>query len=109
LTQNHTFEVVKRSSLTTLVCRALLVLSFVAATLAPVAAQQQPPQPPPGFVSVDELPPEEQVPAAPLLIGAYVFVVLALFGYVITVGRRLGGVQRDIERLEGTVKKGSRA
>jgi hypothetical protein len=109
VTHNYTFEAVKTSSLTTLACRALLVLSFVAATLAPVAAQQQPPQPPPGFVSVDELPPEEQVPAAPLLIGAYVFVVLALFGYVISVGRRLGGVQRDIERLEGTVKKGSRA
>ena len=109
MTQNHTFEAVKTSSLTTLVCRALFVLSLVAISLVPVAAQPQPPQPPPGFVSVDELPPEEQVPAAPLLIGAYVFVVLALFGYVILVGRRLGGVQRDIERLEGTVKKGSRA
>ena len=97
------------TKLPTLVVRALLVLSFVAVGFAPIAAQQQPPQPPPGFVSVDELPPEEQFPAAPLLITAYAFVVLALFGYVISVGRRLGAVQGDIERLEADLKKGTRA
>ena len=97
------------TKLPTLVLRALLVLMLYAVGVAPAAAQQQPPpQPPPGFVSVDELPPEEQVPAAPLLISAYIFVVLMLFAYVITVARRLGAVQGDIERLEATVKKGTR-
>jgi hypothetical protein len=97
------------TKLSTLVLRALLLCSLFAISLAPVAAQQQPPQPPPGFVSVDELPPVEQFPAAPLVISAYSFVVLALFVYVISVGRRLGAVQGDIERLEANVKKGSRA
>ena len=92
-----------------LVTRALLVLSLLIVGLAPVAAQQQPPEPPPGFVSVDELPPEEQIPAAPLLIGAYSFVGLALFGYLISVARRLGAVQGDLERLEADMKKGRRA
>ena len=97
------------TKLPTLVWRALLALSLCTASVAPAAAQQQPPQPPPGFVSVDELPPEEQVPAAPLLVGAYVFVVLVLFAYLVTVARRLGAVQGDLERLEASVKKGSRA
>ena len=100
------------TKLPTLALRVLLTLalSLVAAGVAPIAAQaQQPPQPPEGFVSVDELPPEEQVPAAPLLVAAYVFVVLVLFVYVITVARRIGVVRGDIERLEASIKKGTRA
>ena len=49
---------------------------------------------------IDELPPQDQLPAAPLLVAAYAFVVLALFAYVVSLARRLGGVQRDVERLE---------
>ena len=52
------------------------------------------PQPPPQqqeeFVPIDELPPQDQLPAAPLLVAAYSFVVLALFAYVVSVARRLG-------------------
>jgi CcmD family protein len=83
----------------------LLVLS-----LAPVAhAQQPPPQPQDEFVPVSELPPQDQLPSAPLLIGAYAFVWLALGGYVLSVARRLNTVQRELERLDTDVKKGSRA
>ena len=98
------------TKLPTFALRALFALSLFALSLVPAAAQtQQPPQPPPGFVSIKELPPEEQFPAAPLVVGAYSFVVLALFAYVISVGRRLGAVQGDIERLETNIKKGTRS
>ena len=60
------------------------------------------------FVPIDELPPQDQLPAAPLLVTAYAFAVLALFAYVISVARRLGGVQRDLERLQAEVKRSGR-
>jgi CcmD family protein len=79
-------------------------------TLAPGAvAQQPPPEPQDEFVPVSELPPQDQLPSAPLLIGAYAFVWLALGGYVLSVARRLSTVQREVERLDSDVKKGSRA
>jgi CcmD family protein len=60
------------------------------------------------FVPIDQLPPQDQLPAAPLLIAAYAFVMLALFGYVVSVARRLTVVQREIERLESDLKRGGR-
>lgn len=71
---------------------------------------QQPPQPQQQeeFVPIDELPPQDQLAAAPLLVAAYAFVVLALFAYVLSVSRRLGVVQREIERLESDLKRGGR-
>jgi CcmD family protein len=102
---------------------ALLVLLLLTAPLgAPafaadstgfgVAGQQpeaQPPKPVDEFVPVSQLPPQDQLPAAPLLVAAYAFVWLALFGYVISVGRRLSTVQREVERLESDIAKGTRA
>lgn len=79
----------------------LVIVCFLAA--APLA---QPPGGQPGpqqqdeFVPLDQLPPEEQMPAAPLLIAAYAFLMLALFGYVFSVAQRMSAVRRDIERLE---------
>ena len=60
------------------------------------------------FVPLDQLPPQDQLPAAPLLIAAYAFVALALFTYVISVSRRLGRVQRELDRLESDLKKTGR-
>jgi CcmD family protein len=93
----------------TLRCSVLLFLLVL--VLAPAAFAQQPPRPEPQdeFVPISELPPQDQLPSAPLLIGAYAFVWLALGGYVLSVARRLGSVQREIERLDTDVKKGSRA
>ncbi len=71
-----------------------------------VHAQQ--PQPQDEFVPIDELPPQDQLPAAPLLVAAYAFVVLALFAYVVSVARRLGEVQRDLDRLESDLKRSGR-
>jgi len=72
----------------------------------PVAVYAQQPEPVDEFVPIDELPPQDQLPAAPLLIAAYAFVVLALFAYLLSVARRLGRVQRDLERLQAELKRG---
>lgn len=61
------------------------------------------------FVPIDQLPPQEQLAAAPLLIGAYAFVLAVLFVYVYSLARRLTNVQRELDRLDTTMKQGGRA
>ncbi len=51
------------------------------------------------------LPPQEQLPAAPLLVGAYAFVLLMLFGYMVMVSRRLSAIQREVDRLDTDLKR----
>jgi hypothetical protein len=77
--------------------------------VAGVTLLAQQPAPIEEFVPIDELPPQDQLPAAPLLVGAYSFAALALFAYVGSVARRLGGVQRDLERLQAHLKRSGRA
>ena len=48
------------------------------------------------FVPIDQLPPGEQLPAAPLLIAAYSVAWLAVAGYLFSIWRRLDRVDRDI-------------
>src|SRR5579872_6688780 len=75
------------------------VLLLVAPTFA------QPPSPQSEFVPIKELPPSEQLPAAPLLIAAYaVFLVLMVF-YVWTVWRRLRKVDTDLHALAQRMAK----
>ena len=74
-----------------------------------VHAQQLPSQPQEEFIPIDQLPPQDQLPAAPLLVIAYSFVALALFAYVLSVARRLTSVQRELDRLESEVKRGGSA
>jgi len=65
-------------------------------------------QPPPGqseFRPMSEVPATEQLPAAPLLIGAYMFFLLAVLFYVWTIWRRLNKVEADIRALERTGKR----
>ena len=82
---------------------AALILTLAVAGGA-VAAQQPPPRQE-TYVPVDSLPPQEQMPAAPLLVGAYSFVLAVLFVYLVSVARRTQHVQREIERLERDLKK----
>jgi len=75
--------------------------------LPAVSAFAQPPQvpqPPPGFLPVNELPPGQELPAAPFLIGAYVFFLLLMMFYLWTIWRRLGKVQDEMRALQ---QKGS--
>jgi CcmD family protein len=91
-------------------CRAiapviLVLLSPSSAWAAPasqpvapalVVAVQQPAPADDEFVPVSQLPPNEQLPAAPLLIAAYAFVWLALVAYLVALWRRLTRVEREI-------------
>jgi CcmD family protein len=93
----------------------LAVLALIAAGLggtwngaSVVHAQQPAPQQQEEFVPIDELPPQDQLPAAPLLIAAYSFVVLALFAYIVAVSRRMTVVQRELERLQSDLKRSGR-
>lgn len=70
-----------------------------------VVAAQQPSQQG-EFLSLDQLPPQDQMPAAPLLIGAYAFALVVLFLYVLSVARRLANVQQEITRLDSAIKQG---
>jgi len=85
-----------------LACVALLSASLASAAQPPPSEQQE------EFLPIDELPPEEQLAAAPLLIGAYVFVVAVLFLYLYSLARRMTTVQREVERLEADLKRSGR-
>jgi CcmD family protein len=87
-----------------LVALLLLAGAGIAVAAQPSAQPEQQDE----FVPVDTLPPQDQLPAAPLLIAAYAFVMLALFGYLLSVARRLTTVQRELERLESDVKRSGR-
>jgi hypothetical protein len=69
-------------------------------TRSPALALQPPTAPPDGFVPIDTLPPGEEMPAAPLLIAAYVFFLLLMMFYLWTIWRRLGAVEREMHDLE---------
>jgi CcmD family protein len=85
------------------------VLTLALAAGATAAQQGQPSEQQKEFVPISELPPQDQLPAAPLLVTAYAFVWLAVFGYVLSVARRLSVVQRECERLEADITRGNRA
>ena len=85
---------------------ALLAAVCLGAGLS--AAALQPPPRVEEYVPLDQLPPEDQLPSAPLLIGAYVFVVAGLFTYLFSVARRTSAVQREVERLEADLKRAGR-
>ena len=57
------------------------------------------------FMPLSELPADDQLPAAPLLIAAYVFVWIAMLAYVVSLWRRLGKVERDLSELSQLVSK----
>jgi CcmD family protein len=52
-----------------------------------------------GFVPASSLPQAEQIPAAPLLIAAYIFVWMALMGYLWSIWSRIGRIEKDMETL----------
>jgi len=73
-----------------------------------LSAQEQPKQQE-VFTPIDQLPPQEQLPAAPLLVGAYVFVLLTLFGYMFMMSRRMTVIQREVDRLDNDMKRSGRS
>jgi CcmD family protein len=87
---------------------------FAVVALCSVAAPSARQQPPPsaaqeGFVPVDQLPkPQDTMPAAPLVAAAYAFVWVMLFGYVVSIWRRLGTVERELESVTKRIGTGGR-
>jgi hypothetical protein len=89
--------------------RLVLAALFVFALLGSPTFAFQPPAPPEGFVQVDEVPPSEQLPAAPLVIGAYAFFLVLMVGYVWSIGRRLNRVEKEMVALQrsGSTRSGA--
>lgn len=78
--------------------RIVMALWSIVLVSAPSLAFQPPAQG--EFVPVTDLPAGDQLPAAPFLIAAYVFVWLAVMLYVWTIWRRLNRVEADMRTLE---------
>ena len=81
--------------------RAALVLLLIAGLGGQVgqtvdAAQPAEQSVPDGFVPMDDVPPEDQLPAAPLLAAAYIVVWVLAIGYLWTIWRRLGRVEKEL-------------
>jgi len=75
----------------------LLALTLTVVVPAiPKAASQPPPTGQSEFVPVDELGPVEQLPAAPLLITAYAIIWIALLGYLWSIRRRMGAIEKEL-------------
>jgi CcmD family protein len=53
-----------------------------------------------GFVPISQLPPSEQLPAAPYLIVAYLFVWLAVTMYLWSLWRRLNRVEAELRAVK---------
>jgi CcmD family protein len=70
------------------------LLPLLAGTL--LASQ---PEPPGEFVPVAELPPGDELPAAPLLIAAYAFVWVILVVYLSSIWRRVQKVNAELAAL----------
>lgn len=72
----------------------------------PSVWELQPQQQQNEFVPIKDLPrPQEQLPAAPLVMGAYAFVWVALLVYVWSVWRRVGAVQRELADLRKRMER----
>jgi CcmD family protein len=77
-----------------------LLIGLCSLCLTAPAWALQPPKPQNEFVPVEQLPPGDQLPSAPLLVAAYAFVWLAVMFYLWSIWRRLNKVEADIRALE---------
>ncbi len=94
--------------------RAATIITLTLTMLAAAAAAQagghvdQPQPPQEEFVPIDQVPPEDQLPAAPYLIAAYAIVWLVVFGYLWSIWRRLSSVEQDLGELSRRAGNGDR-
>ena len=80
--------------------RRLFLVAWLMASAAMPALAFQPPAAQSEYVPVKDLPPVDQLPAAPLLVAAYYFIWLAAMFYLWTIWRRLGKVETEMRALE---------
>jgi CcmD family protein len=91
--------------------RVLWRVLLLAVLIVPGAVQAQQPQRPQKpaedeFLPIDQLPPGELLPAAPLLIAAYSVVWIAVAGYLFTIWKRLGRVEQELAEVSRRLPRG---
>jgi CcmD family protein len=93
----------------TTVFTILLLAGMLIGSSAPALAAQ-PPVPPAqeGFVPLDQMPQQEQLPAARLVIAAYAVAWVLVFGYLWSIWSRLARVERELADVSRRVEAGGR-
>ena len=76
---------------------AAMLVAVVLVVVHTVASAQPPAQE--GFVPVEQLPGQEQMPAAPLVAAAYGVAWAAVLIYLFSIWRRLGTVEREMAEV----------
>ncbi|MEQ1868418.1 MAG: hypothetical protein ABL961_00145 [Vicinamibacterales bacterium] len=77
-----------------------LATTFTALLFATASALAQSPAGQDGFVPASSLPPGQEIPAAPLLIGSYATFLLLMMFYLWTIWRRIGRVEKELHELQ---------
>ena len=95
------------------IARLMVVMLFVGALIARGASAtfaQQPSvaAPEQGFVPVKNVPQQEQLPAAPLVMTAYAVAWVVLVLYLWSIWRRLAGVEREMAAVGRRLEPGAR-
>ena len=85
-----------------------IVLLMLSAAVG-LAFQPQPPPATDGFVAANDLPPTEQLPAGPFVVGAYSCFLVLMVGYAWSIARRLNTVEKEMRTLEQRQSRGSSA
>ena len=85
---------------------AMLCVLALAGAASTAGAQPPPAGTPDGFVPVENLGTQEQIPAAPLVMGAYAIAWVAVFGYMWMIWQRLGRVERELHEISRRVAAG---
>lgn len=93
------------------VFRSLLLAASLLIASAPVVAQQPQPRSPAqeGFVPVDQLPGQEELPATPLVAAAYGVAWAAVLIYLFSIWRRLAAVEREMTEVARRIEREKRA
>lgn len=91
--------------------RVRAAVLFIALAVAPawhgvVTAQQPPRAAQDEFVPIDQLPPDEKLPAARLLIAAYSVAWVLVAVYLWSIWQRLGRVEREIADVTRRMQRG---
>jgi hypothetical protein len=71
-------------------------------------ASAQPPKPPDGFVPVEQLPGQEELPATPLVAAAYGVAWAAVLIYLFSIWKRINTVEREMAEIARRIDAGGR-
>jgi hypothetical protein len=85
--------------------RALPIAILLAGAPAAAMVQTQAPQQE-GFVPVDQLPGQEELPASPLVAAAYGVAWAAVLIYLFSIWKRLGTVERELADVTRRLEAG---